>query len=116
MKRPLSDKRPLGPVLAFSDNDADDNVSSSDLQSDISEYKNDIESTLDVSLTDKEARAIKRLQSPMLQSYVSNVLSTASQHNENVTPTSVIKSDATRKYARKLGATRHLENAKELLD
>lgn len=117
--RPFGDIRPVGPFIGSSDNDSEqssNDTMTSISSDDLAELKDDIEKSIgmDVSISQQDAKAIYMLDTPMLQSYVSNVLGQASQHSDDVSVESVIKSDATKKYARKVGSVTELENAKSV--
>lgn len=103
--RPFSDIRPLGPLFEQSDNQ------SSPSSDELKKFKSDIEGSIGIELSNEDAAAIYLLDTPMLQSYVSNVLAEAEKHSDKVNVESVIKSDATRKYARKVGSVDKLEEA-----
>lgn len=122
--RPLSDIRPIGPLITAG------GVSSEDVEEEASENKMELpdgidrdslaklranlESDTGASVDMRDALAIHALEAPMLQSYVSNTLSRVEQVSDDVTARSVIHSDATEEYARKLGAKDKLKTAREV--
>jgi len=103
--RPFSDIRPLGPLFEQSDKQ------SSPPSDKLKKFKSDIEESIGIELSNKDAAAIYLLDTPMLQSYVSNVLAEAEKHSDEVNVQSVIESKATKKYARKVGSVDELEEA-----
>jgi hypothetical protein len=119
VKRPLKDKRPVGPIFTASESEPGDlngSFPESVDRDELEEYKQNIERTADVEISLQGAFAIKQIDTPMLQSYIANVLGRASQHNDEVTVESVINSKATKKYARKVGAVQELEEARSVYD
>jgi hypothetical protein len=122
--RPLSDIRPIGPLFTSSDvssEDVEEQASESDLQlpddidkGSLAKLRANIEADTGASVDMQDALAVHVLEAPMLQSYVSNTLSRVEQVSDEVTAESVIHSDATEEYARKLGATDQLEAAQEV--
>ena len=118
VNRPLDNIRPLGPFVNIGDSETQSAKLAQPEDEELTQLKEDIEESIGmgVSISKQDAKAIYMLDTPMLQSYVSNVLGQASQHSDEVSVKSVIHSDATKKYARKVGSLDKLEDAKSVYD
>ena len=84
----------------------------------LKQFKEDLEDHVDVDIGYVEAYAIQRLQTPMLESYISNVLGRIESVEDvggEVSVRSVMDSKATREYARRVGAVEELEESIEIL-
>lgn len=121
--RPLEDVRPIGPVFTRDSDDSEDTVSESESEFEIpdqvdrqnlADLKSRIERTTNTEPDMQDALALHVLEAPMLQSYVSNTLERTKQVSDNTSVQSVIESDATKEYARKLGAREQLEKARSV--
>lgn len=108
MKRPLKNNRPVGPILEFNSTHSH----SSNSESEVREFKQYIEEKIEQTVTMTDAKAIKAMDSQMLQSYIINVLNTSAQYsNKDLSIESTIKSSPVKNYANKMGAEKELQRA-----
>jgi hypothetical protein len=117
MKRPLRNKRIIGPFIEmgqYNDEQDDSSDETTLTQDKIGEYKSSIKQSTGVKITDKDAVAVDKLSSPMLQSYVMNVMGRLIEINDDVSVQSVINSDPVKEYSKKLGAEQHLDEAQDV--
>lgn len=119
VERPLEDKRPLGPLFGTSGARSDDSSDNSGVPStvdedELAEFKDNVEEAARVRITMEEAYAIKQIDTPMLQSYVSNTLREVARQTDDATVQGVLESEAAERYARKLGSVQELQQARSV--
>jgi len=135
MKRPFSNRRPLGPFI----NSGDQEESQSRNQIDVSEqeernidprlpdsvdldelqeFKDNAEGAANVSMTMYEAWVLKQFNTPMLQSYIANTLREVARadKDDKATLMTVVQSTAVKDYSYKVGSREELERVRELIE
>lgn len=113
MDRPFEDRRPIGP---FFSTDNDDNSEDNEYDdSELEQFRDDVAESTNVHLTLEEARALKSIESPMLQSYLMNSMSDVISRGYDRNLKQIVNAKPANTYAMKLGATDELHKAQAML-